>query len=51
MHQLSFPATYLTQGHERIASIDLDEESSPKSAVIYFEKAPAAKTALMVSAA
>ena len=41
---------HLTQGRERIASLDLDEKSSPKSAVIYFEKAPAAKTALMVGA-
>ena len=34
---------------KRIASIDFHEESSPKSAVIHFEKVPAAKTALMVS--
>lgn len=33
---------------ERIASISFDEKS--KSAVIYFEKAPAVKTALMVGA-
>jgi len=33
----------------KIASIDFDEKSSPKSAVIYFEKAPAAKTALMLN--
>ena len=41
---------HLTQDRERIATIDFDEESSPKSALIHFEKAPAAKTALMVSA-
>lgn len=34
---------------ERISSIDLNEKSSPKSAVIQFEKVQAAKTALMVS--
>jgi len=33
----------------KIASIDFNEKSSPKSAVIYFEKAPAAKTALMLN--
>jgi len=33
----------------KIASIGFDEKSSPKSAVIYFEKAAAAKTALMLN--
>ena len=40
----------LTRDRQRIASIDFDQKSSPKSALINFEKAPAAKTALMVSA-
>jgi len=33
----------------KIASIGFNEKSSPKSAVIYFEKAAAAKTALMLN--
>ncbi|KAF9650386.1 hypothetical protein BDM02DRAFT_1415941 [Thelephora ganbajun] len=49
------PSTTESQLHEyftfcgKIASIDFDEISSPKSATIYFEKAPAAKTALMLN--
>ena len=35
---------------ERITAIEFEEKTNPKSAVIYFEKAAAAKTALMVSA-
>ncbi|KAF9782512.1 hypothetical protein BJ322DRAFT_1076396 [Thelephora terrestris] len=49
------PSTTESQLHEyftfcgKIASIDFDEKSSPKSALIHFEKAPAAKTALMLN--
>lgn len=45
---LSFPLSLTPAMIERITEIDFEEKTSPKSAVIYFEKAAAAKTALMV---